>query len=263
MITLFSTCKAFRGSSAIHQVNALTSWHELDAEVMIFGEEAGVWDICKSLGYRQMTRCSQVDAVPLLDEIFNRAQKAASNDYLVYSNGDIVIVDGLEETICRINEEFPNFLAVCRRWDVELDEYLDFDKDWRRKVKRRIKGTGELHSTCSSDIFAFKRPLWELPAFSVGMPGWDNWMMWRATAEGWPVVDMTPVVTLAHPRHGYGPNMAETYAHRWWCNHPLAMRNADLLGRGRQYCYKHVAEAGYLWRIDDKGIFKVEREAPG
>ena len=164
MISLFSTCKPFKGSAKTDQTNALRSWRYLDAEVMIFGREAGVYDICEEMGFRQITNLKRVDGIPLLDEIFERAQKAANNDLMVYINGDVIVLDGLTEAIQRADEWFGgHFLLVCRRWDIDLDEALDFGQDWKEHIKTLMGENGELHSTCSTDIFGWRRPLWSLP----------------------------------------------------------------------------------------------------
>lgn len=261
MLTIFSTCKPLEGLSEIHQSNAIRSWQYIrpKPEVFIFGSEAGVYDICQETGFKQITGIARVDQIPLLDDIFKKAQAQASNDLVCYANGDVVVVDGLVEAIRRADEFFDGkFLLVCRRWDVELDDYVVFDRRWKADMVKLITEGGELHSKCSSDIFAFRRPLWEMPGFAVGRPGWDNWTMWKATDVGWPVVDATPVVTLAHPIHGYGPEAKFKQAHHFWRESPLAMRNAHIMGKGHQYCFVHVRKAGYLWRMSEKAIYKVE-----
>ena len=237
MLTVFTTCKPFKGTAAIHQTNAMMSWKYCVSKphVFIFGMESGVHDICKRMGGKQVGGVPRVDELPLLDEMFKMIQEQAPTDYIVYANSDIIHVEGLPEAVSRAAERFPGgFLGVCRRWDLTFDEPFGFLGRWRNTIKNLIKEEGVLHSRCSSDIFAFKRPLWDLPPFAVGRPGWDNWMMWKATDAGWPVVDMTPIVTLAHPVHGYGPN-ASMKVTDFWRENPTAQRNADLIGAGHQY----------------------------
>lgn len=237
MLTLFTTCKPFKGSARIHQTNALRSWELMvpKPHVIVYGMEGGVYDICQRTGAEQKGRVPKVDDLPLLDEMFKMVQQDAPSDLISFSNSDIIHVDGLPEAVNRAAERFPDgFLGVCRRWDIVFNEEYAFHGDWRRKMKQLIVREGVLHSRCSSDIFAFKRPLWDLPSFAVGRPGWDNWMMWRATDIGWPVVDLTPVVTLAHPKHGYGPN-ASMNVLDFWRDNALAERNRNLSGPNTQY----------------------------
>jgi len=262
MLTIFTTCKQFKGSARAHQTNALMSWRYCvpRPHVIIYGMEAGVYDICQRMGAEQRGGVERVDDLPLLDSMFKRAQEDSPTDLIAYTNSDIMHIDGLPVAVDRAAERFPDgFLGVCRRWDLTFDEEYPFHGDWRAWMKKLISRQAVLHSRCSSDVFAFKRPLWDLPAFAVGRPGWDNWCMWRATQEGWPVVDMTPVVTLAHPLHGYGPN-ASMNVLDFWRDNPLSKRNADLMGSDTQYCFKHVAQAGALWRMSETDIYHVAEE---
>jgi hypothetical protein len=38
----------------------------------------------------------------------------------------------------------------------------------------------------------------------VGRGGWDNWMIYQARRQGWPVVDATPSLMIVHQNHDYG-----------------------------------------------------------
>ena len=31
-----------------------------------------------------------------------------------------------------------------------------------------------------------------MPDFAIGRAGWDNWMIYHARQQGWPVIDGTP-----------------------------------------------------------------------
>lgn len=255
-LTLFSTAKPFTGIEEIHQSNAMESWAQLRQEVMLYGNEPGVGAICERLGFIHHDTTSRLDSVPLLDSMFTNAQAHASNDCLVYINADVMVVDGLIEAAQQLTETFPDgFLGVCRRWDIKLDESLDFSLNWRGLLRGLI-ANGKLHSNCSSDLFVFQRPLWEVLPFTVGRPGWDNWMFYKATEVNWPVVDLTAVVTTAHPEHNHGPSGQMTVRDFWRTDH-LAHRNAQLVGAG-QYCFRHVQRASCLWEImADRTIRKL------
>ena len=256
-LTLFSTAKPFNGQVATHQTNAMTSWTQIKPrpEIMLYGNELGVGAIAKQLGAIHHDNVVMLDGVPLLDSLFSQALGHASHDYLVYVNADVMVIDGLAEAVQQVVELFPDgFLGVCRRWDIRLDEPLDFSQDWRGLVRDRVADHGTLHSDCSSDIFVFPRPLWELAPFSVGRPGWDNWMFFKATDVGWPVVDLTAVVMTAHPEHNHGPDGQMGVRNFWRTDH-LAKRNGLLVG-GEQYCFRHVQRAGYLWDIMSDGVVR-------
>ena len=261
MLTLFTTCKEFQGLDDIYQRNALTSWAHIEPlpDVVVWGNEAGAHGMCEELGFRHRSGLNRVGGVPTLDWLFDKAQQESPNDYLAFMNADVMVLDGLMEATQRVIERFPDgFLMVCRRWDVSLDWDLDFEQDWKAQVRELIDDHGILHSKCSSDIFLWKKPAFpDLPPFCPGFPEWDNWLMWKATHVGWPMVDVTPVMTLVHPVHDCGEYDAKEVA-RYWTQHPLAQRNRGLGQPGGQYCFVHVRKAGYLWRMDDKDIYLVE-----
>ena len=167
MLTIFTTCKPFKGSARIHQTNALMSWRYCvpRPHVFVYGMEAGVYDICKRMGAEQQCVVPRVDDLPLLDEMFKAVQRDAPTDLIAYANSDIMHIDGLPQAVDRLVERFPDgFLGVCRRWDIHFDEEYPFYGDWRAEMKKLIAREGVLHSRCSSDIFAFKRPLWDMPS---------------------------------------------------------------------------------------------------
>ena len=258
-LTLFSTAKPFRGQEEIQQSNAIETWMQIEPrpEIMLYGNEPGVGTIAQRLGAIHHDNVVTLDDVPLLDSLFSQAQNHASNDYLVYVNADVMVIDGLVEAVQRMAETFTGgFLGICRRWDIQGDEPLDFSRDWRAAIKEEIADNGELHSTCSSDLFAFKRPLWDLLPFTVGRPEWDNWIFWKATDSGIPVVDLTPVVITAHAKHKHGPNRV-LEAQTFWRTDHLAQRNRKLGGHGKQYCYRHIQKAGYLWQMTKDAIERI------
>ncbi len=42
-----------------------------------------------------------------------------------------------------------------------------------------------------------------MPDFAIGRAGWDNWMIYHARQQGWPVIDGTPAVMIMHQNHDY------------------------------------------------------------
>jgi hypothetical protein len=42
-----------------------------------------------------------------------------------------------------------------------------------------------------------------MPDFAIGRAGWDNWMIYHARQQGWPVIDGTPDVMILHQNHDY------------------------------------------------------------
>jgi hypothetical protein len=258
MLTIFTTCKPFIGLQAIHQRNALTSWtlQEPRPEIMVFGDEGGVAQAAEDIGFLHIAQVARDSyGLPYLDIIFRQARAEASNDWLMWANADIIMVDGVVEAAGRCAEAFPGgFLGVCRRWDIPLDEPLHLGDTWRGYLRTVVQGLGELYTSCSSDVFIFKRPLpWAMPPFAAGRPKWDNAMLWLAAQHRTPVIDLTDFVLLAHPRHGYGPDgEADQKA---WRGHPSGQRNEELAG-GKDWCFHHVRRAGWLWRMRPDGIIE-------
>jgi hypothetical protein len=42
-----------------------------------------------------------------------------------------------------------------------------------------------------------------MPDFAIGRAGWDNWMIYHACQQGWPVIDATSSVMIVHQDHDY------------------------------------------------------------
>jgi flavin-dependent dehydrogenase len=54
------------------------------------------------------------------------------------------------------------------------------------------------------DHFTFPRALYtDIPEFAIGRTGWDNWLVWAATAAGARVIDVTRFCPVIHQRHDY------------------------------------------------------------
>ena len=63
---------------------------------------------------------------------------------------------------------------------------------------------GSLHRPAGSDFFLFPLSSFhEIPNFTIGRAGWDNWMIYKARKEKWTVIDCTPSVTIVHQNHDY------------------------------------------------------------
>jgi hypothetical protein len=201
-ITIFTTPKPFVGLADIHQRNAIGSWMELGADVIVF--TAGQGDISYELGIRYIADIRNRNGLPYVNAMYERAQELARNDVLIHANADVIFLPDLLDAVERASLALSEFLMCGQRWDVELNEPLDFKGDWRATVKEIIKG-GELHSVSGKDWFAFARPLrLKIPDLLIGRAGWDNWVLDTAIKVGIPVIDATTCVTCVHPRHDYG-----------------------------------------------------------
>ncbi len=211
MLTIFTTPKPFAGITAVHQGNAIGSWLQMPGgEVMVMGSDG---DIKFELGALEIgaSYCLDIEShdssLPYINALFGAAERLAKCDLLVYANADLILLPDILDAMKRASERFPRFLLVGQRWDVSLDDPLEFTGLWQRKLYNRITSGGVLHSVSGKDWFGWARPLGlEIPPFVVGRPGWDNKVLDMALQEGIPVIDATQCVTAIHPNHGYPDN---------------------------------------------------------
>ena len=201
MLTIFTTPKPFIGVTDVHQRNAIGSWRALGAEIIVFeGDKA----IAHELGARYVTgiRCNE-SGLPYVDAMYTEAQRLVQMDVIVHANADVIFLPDLLSAVERASLAMSEFLMCGQRWDVDLNEPLDFDSDWQAQVHSAMRGS-ELHSVSGKDWFAFARPLrLAIPPLLIGRAGWDNWLLDTAVKVGIPVIDATQMVTCVHPRHDY------------------------------------------------------------
>jgi len=210
VVTVFATMKPFQGQAAIHQRNAILSWTLLRPrpDVILFGDEDGVAEICQELGLRHAPDVDRTEGgTPLIPDLFGKARRLARTDTLCFANADIVFTDDLMQAIERLRAWRPRseFLATGMRWNVWVEDPIDFSGDWSSELRRAGEREGVVGGHWALDYFVFPRDLsLEIPPLAVGRPTWDDWMVYGARARGIPVVDMTPSVAPVHQRHDYG-----------------------------------------------------------
>jgi hypothetical protein len=101
-------------------------------------------------------------------------------------------------------EVSSRFVLLSQRWDLDITQPLDFAEGWHLDLRARVRAEGKLHAPAGSDFFLFPRSSYtEMPDFAIGRAGWDNWMIYKACQENWPVVDCTPSVMIVHQNHDY------------------------------------------------------------
>ena len=208
LITLFTAPKPFMDPHiSLIQRNALRNWLALgeEVEVVVIGDEPGIGEVCKTLNIRHFpdVRCND-SGTPLISSIFNLARERTKSPFLVYSNADILFLPDLLDAVHALAEEQRNFLAVGQRWDLDVDEEIKFSEEWSENLMTRIQDQGVLHGQTGSDYFIYPRVCFQnIPDFAVGRAGWDNWMIFHARWQHWPVVDGTRTITIAHQNHDY------------------------------------------------------------
>lgn len=210
MITLFSTPKAFQGHIDVIQRNALRSWQRVhpDAEILLFGDDAGAAEISAELGIRHVPGVRKnVYGTKYLAGIYDQAQELARHNLLCHVNCDILLLDDFSRAIERVAAASQPFLMAGRRWDVDIREPLAFESSaWRDEVQKLAVQTNRQRPAQWIDYFVFRKGLFykQIPEFVIGRPGWDNWLLWYALHSGARLIDASPVVRAVHQNHDYG-----------------------------------------------------------
>ena len=208
MITIFGTPKNFEGIFKIIQINAIRSWRSLskDVEIIIFGKSEGAQKIANEVSaiYYPNIKCSK-NGVPLLSDLFYKANKIASFDILLFINSDILLPKTFIYSIRNVKDKFSNFLLVGHRWELKVENLINFNEAaavslfWEMSEMKSKKA-----SPAAIDYFGFrKNSLKKIPDFVVGRPGYDNWLIWYARRNFMPVVDISEEVKVIHQSHHY------------------------------------------------------------
>lgn len=234
MISIFSIPKPFRGDDGIRQQNALESWVRLrpECEIILLGDEAGIEQASRKYGTKWIGEIHRNNfGTPLLNDAFKKASLAANNNILCYVNADIILFDDLFNAVKNI--PFDRFLGSSHRFNVDM---LDSDELHKIKnytnLKEYVRNEVTPDDYFSMDIFMFhKKTDFGMPAFTVGRPGWDQWLIFRARELRIPVVDFTQVVTVVHQMHGY-KHVPYSRGHQW--RGPEGDENFRLIGDHRK-----------------------------
>lgn len=205
MITIFTIPKPFVGQVGVIQRNAIKSWLQLkpSCEIILFGDDTGVAEAAQELSVKHVPSMEKNEfGTPLLSSAFNIVEKIAKNNILMYVNTDIIVFQDLIDAIRKIDK--PSFLVCGRRWDLNIEEMLDFnDVEWAAKLRSRMLQTGTLHGTGGSDYFIYSKYVINMPPFLVGRQGWDNWLIYQMRMQKIPVVDASGMITVIHQNHDY------------------------------------------------------------
>lgn len=209
MISFFTTAKPFQGHNGIIQHNALKSWTLLhsDVEIILFGDDAGTGEVARELSLRHEPQVERNEFGTIrIDYMFARAQELARHDVVCYSNCDIILFPDFLQAIGRIKAGYKQFLAVGRRWNVDISGSIDFStSDWQKNVREIALIGNQQQEDWFIDYFVFSRDFFgqEIPALGVGRIYWDNWVVWKALQGDRPVMDLSPVVMAVHQNHDY------------------------------------------------------------
>lgn len=208
LITLFTAPKPFTDPHVdTIQRNALRCWLSLgdEVEVLMIGDEAGMAEVAAEYGLRHLPQVEVNEwGTPLVSSIFRLARENSASPLLAYLNADILVLPDFVSNARRVMEQAENFLLVGQRWDLDVRQPLDYANGWADRLLTDVHGRGKLHAPAGSDYFIYPREQFaRLPDFAIGRAGWDNWMIYYAKVQGWPVIDATASVTVIHQDHDY------------------------------------------------------------
>ncbi len=252
MLTIFTIPKSFQGHIGIIQRNAIQSWLKLEpkCEIILFGDDEGVAEAADEFNIRHIPEIKKNNlGTPLLDSAFDLVQRTAKNDILVYINADIILLNDFIPAAKKI--ELPLFLMNGRRWDLDIKEKIDFNRsDWEKEMRERIAEEGELHGFSGIDYFVFPRNFkHDLPAFAVGRPGWDNWLIYHSRCLKVPIIDATEAITVVHQNHDYSHSR---FGKKKRVEGPELQENIKLAGGFS--CMYSIREAD--WMLTENGLKK-------
>ncbi|HEY2981406.1 MAG TPA: hypothetical protein VGJ22_09520 [Anaerolineales bacterium] len=206
-ITLFSAPKSFADPHiATIQRNAIKSWTMLpDVEVLLLGEEPGLAETAAELHVQHIeTVARNAGGTPLISSMFDLARESSHSDFLCIINSDMILMSDFVEAARLVGKRKDKFVMLSQRWDLDVTGAIEFAQGWQDRLSSIVHGQGSLHRPAGSDFFLFPRSCYlSIPDFAIGRAGWDNWMIYKARHERWPVVDGTPSVMIVHQNHDY------------------------------------------------------------
>jgi hypothetical protein len=208
LITLFTAPKPFVNPHIkTIQNNAIRSWKELglDVSIVLIGGEDGIEQAAKEIGVAYFPDVKRNNmGTPLISSIFTIGRQMNNSPLLAYVNADIILFPDFIDTARKILSLRSKFLIVGQRWDMNIRESLKITNDWQKNLEIECMKNGKLHTRGGSDYFIYPRECFkEIPDFTVGRAGWDNWMFYEARRKNWPTIDATHEIKIIHQDHDY------------------------------------------------------------
>ncbi len=170
------------------------------------GEEAGIQEVAGELGLEVVCGVERNDrGTPLVSSLFKKAgENSSDGDILAYVNTDIILMRDFAEAVWVCWRLERRFMMVGRRWDLDMEQDLDFAQGWDERLRQDVRRRGFLHAPSGLDYFVFRPGLWgEIPPFALGRFSWDNWLLAEAGRLGAMRIDASNAVMAVHQNHGY------------------------------------------------------------
>jgi hypothetical protein len=208
LLTIFTAPKPFTHPHiSLIQKNAIQSWQHLgeQVKVLMIGDEPGMAEFSAEEGIRHLPEVAcNAFGTPLVSSIFDLARQESNSPLLAYVNADIILTPQFLETARQVYSLVEEFLIVGQRYDIDLQQPLDFSAGWDFYLLSDVQIRGRLHPPAGSDYFIFPRSCFtEIPNFAIGRAGWDNWMFYYARTQHYAVVDATSSIVVIHQDHDY------------------------------------------------------------
>ncbi len=208
-LTIFTAPKPFTDPHiAAIQRNAIQSWMRLGegVQVILMGTDTGVDTLAAEWGLLHVPEVATNDkGVPYIGDMFTLARKHSDAPVLAIVNADILLFADFLQAARLAHRQWEKFVLVGQRWDLDVTGLLEFSEGWQERLLADSHTRGRLHNPAGSDYFIFSRPVYqEVPDFTIGRAGWDNWMIYHARRQPWKVLDATADITIIHQNHDYG-----------------------------------------------------------
>jgi len=230
LITLFSAPKPFTDPHiAMIQRNAIRSWTLLsDVEVILHGDEKGLAEVAREYGVKHLSNVAHNDTgTPLISSMFQLARENSNSELLCIVNADMILMSDFIDTVKQVLKLKDKFVLLSQRWDYDITAPIDFSTNWESQLWESVRNQNQLHRPAGSDFFLFPKPCYQdVPDFIIGRAGWDNWMIYKARREKWPVIDCTASILIVHQNHDYS-HLPDSKPHY---DHPDSNENIRLAG---------------------------------
>lgn len=231
-LTIFTAPKAFDAPhiTAI-QRNAIRSWLALgeSVQVILMGNDAGVGAVAEEFGALHIPEIDGSEKeVPYIGAMFERARQHSDSPLLAIVNADIILLPDFLEAGRQVLAQRESFVLVGQRWDLDVKGELDFSPGWQDALRSDVQQRGKQHAPAGSDYFLYSRNVFlDVPNFTIGRAGWDNWMIYHANRQSWTILDATEDIFIIHQNHDYSHLPGGEIHYR----HPDSGKNV-LLGGG-------------------------------
>ncbi len=207
-ITIFTAPKPFTNPHInLIQRNAIHSWQHLGdgLSIVLMGNEPGIAEFSRETGLLHLPDVEiNFFGTPLVSSLFSQAHQVSASPILAYVNADILLTPNFVTTATQVYCQLKRFLIVGQRHDLNVQQSLEFSSGWNERLLSDLQSHGRLHPPAGSDYFIFPHMCFtEIPEFTIGRAGWDNWMIYSARLQHIPVVDATGSITVIHQDHDY------------------------------------------------------------